>query len=785
MYDTLKVEALKDTNYCVSASAKPLVAVVHGGNGIHYQWYKNGAEVTEGGQSAQMTPSTVEAGTTTYKVVVTDDCGDTEEQSATITVWPGLTADITDPIDGTCIGTTTPLEVTNLNNEGTPSFQWQMSLNGTDSWSDVGTDADTYDAPTDVADTFYYRVTITDDGRTSGCNTLTKETRVLVWPALAATDITGSTDGICPGATTELAVTVNSGSGIYHYAWEQSSDETDWTAATGSTDAATYTATAGEASSTMYYRVTITDSCGNITKGNAYVTSYDLVTATAVPSQADYCQPASPVLTATVTSSNNGPISYRWYTESGGVYTAIADADGGNANPFMNGATTAGSHTYYVKVSDGCSETDYIKVEYNVYETPAGTAAADSAYYCIGSTAVLTATINSASSANETFQWYTTNDPGAAIEGETNQVYTGGNTSTPGLHTYYVRIKDCDVWSEFIEVSYNVYENLEVEDINDQSLCLGDADATQTITANVTAGQGAGHYHYQWQRSNDNGTTYTNIAGAADAATYAAPIDVAGTYFYKVIVTEDAGCNKVEKTMTLTVWPGLTADITDPIDTCKGTTKALKVTNLNGVGPYSYQWQRSATGEEGSWINISGATAAIYNAPINVADTFYYRVNITDNGRTTGDCNTLTKVTRVLVWPALAAAEIADQSVCIGTTQDITAVVTTGQGAGHYHYQWQRWSDASTNYTNIEGAADAATYAAPIDVAGTYFYKVIITEDDGCNDVEKTMTLTVWEPLTVDELANASYCKDATAANLTAVASRPERAARRQPIGWR
>ena len=584
----------------------------------------------DGGTLHYITPTTGASGTTTtYRVEVTDNCSHTVEKSATITVWPGLTADITASINGICIGTTTALEVSNLNGVGPYSYQWQSSATGEeDTWINIsGATAAIYNAPIDEAGKLYYKVNVTDIGRTTGnCNTLTKETSVLVWPAFTAG--TASADSTyCKDATaTPLEVTVT-GSGDYTYQWQSSGDNgTSWTNIAGAT-ATTYTpSTANEGTDTLF-QVTVTDNhCANpITVAVANIKVYHILSVADI-AEKTICAGASTTLEPEVTGGK-ADLTYAWYLDNS--LTPIEGADARAYTTPATDATAGATHTYTIMVTDACGSTAQNTFKVHVYEAVTATASASETSICMGGTIVLTATPSGGQgegiAENYTYQWYDAeHNP---IEGADEQTYAGGATNVAGNYTYYVKVTDpmCGT-TDFVEVNY-------------------------------------------------------------------------------------------------TVWPGLTADITAPIDgTCIGTTTPLEVTNLNNEGTPTYQWQMSLDGTD-SWSGV-GTDAATYNAPTDVADTFYYRVNITDNGRTSG-CNTLTKETSVLVWPALAAENIENQSVCIGTTQNITAVVTAGQGAGHYHYQWQRWSDASTNYTNIEGAADAATYAAPINVAGTYFYKVV------------------------------------------------------------
>ncbi len=292
-------------------------------------------------------------------------------------------------------------------------------------------------------------------------------------------------------------------------------------------------------------------------------------------------------------------------------------------------------------------------------------------------------------------------------------------------------------------------------------ICIG--TTTALTVSNIT---GVGPYSYQWQKSPNGTDSWTNISGA-NAATYNAPINAAGHTYYRVNITDNGNtsdCNTLTKNTDVVVWPELSADITAPISgICIGTTTALTVSNLNGVGTYSYQWQKLPNGTD-SWTNISGANAATYNAPISEAGHTYYRVNITDNGRTSG-CNTLTKNTDVVVWPELSADITAPISgICIGTTTALT--VSNLNGVGTYSYQWQKSPNGTDSWSNISGA-NAATYNAPISEAGHTYYRVNITDNgrtSGCNTLTKNTDVVVYPAFTAGTIASTgeAICKDAT-----------------------
>ncbi|MCR4825328.1 MAG: InlB B-repeat-containing protein, partial [Bacteroidales bacterium] len=215
-----------------------------------------------------------------------------------------------------------------------------------------------------------------------------KEISVIVWPALVVSDITGG-GTYCLGATVTLTETPQYGSGSYNIVWKNGNNtlQTDNGVTTSS-----YTPSTATSGSSETYTVQVADAACPEQGGSkeVEVKVYEAMSATAEASDQAYCQSATPSLSATVTSTshNTENVSYRWYSKgSDGTYTEIA-GETGAANPFVSGSHDPGDHTYAVKVSDGCTTTDYIDVTYHVYELPTITVTENQTFnYCKDETA--------------------------------------------------------------------------------------------------------------------------------------------------------------------------------------------------------------------------------------------------------------------------------------------------------------------------------------------------------------------------------------------------------------
>jgi hypothetical protein len=115
---------------------------------------------------------------------------------------------------------------------------------------------------------------------------------------------------------------------------------------------------------------------------------------------------------------------------------------------------------------------------------------------------------------------------------------------------------------------------------------------------------------YQWQRSNNNGSSWTDISGATNATYQISPTVYtdSGAQF-RCVVTNAAG-SVYSDPVTLTVHlavPTINGQPSGPTVT-EGSPASFSV-SANGSGTISYQWQQF---DGSTWNDISGATSDTY-----------------------------------------------------------------------------------------------------------------------------------------------------------------------------
>ena len=366
-----------------------------------YQWqYWNGSSwvnvsngtptgaTYSGNTSATLTvtSSNIAAGTYQYQVVVTNSCGSTTSNSATLTVNPA-TVITTHPSNATiCEGTPSQTFSVTATGFGTLTYQWQFSSDNSN-WSNVTNNTPagaTYSGQTtntltvntaSIADgsNYYYRCVVT-----GGCGTATSNSAQLtINPATEITTQPSDQTACGVGSINiNFSVTANGTSPIT-YQWQYSPDGTNWSNVSNGTptnatysggSSATLNVQGAIAAGTYYYRVQVSSACGGTVNSNSVtltVTSPATVSGP-TPTTITKCQGAWTGETFTITASNYTSIQWQ-YSPNGSSWSNVSD--GTPSNSTYSGANTttltinsngsgipAGTYYYRAQVT-GCQGT--------------------------------------------------------------------------------------------------------------------------------------------------------------------------------------------------------------------------------------------------------------------------------------------------------------------------------------------------------------------------------------------------------------------------------------------
>jgi hypothetical protein len=190
----------------------------------------------------------------------------------------------------------------------------------------------------------------------------------------------------------------------------------------------------------------------------------------------------------------------------------------------------------------------------------------------------------------------------------------------------------------------------------------------------------------------------------------------------------------------------------DDIIECLGGNEVLSATITGGSGNITYQWQISPNGNTG-WNDVAMATALTYQPPSSSAGTTYYRLLIKASGNGCDDLVSNVVSVLIVVDPQIFILA-DDQEFCEGGFTILHSEVVGG--AGGNSYQWQLLS--GTLWTNLSNGT-GADYTTPVLTTGTYSYRLIVTQDTGCEGVSNVLVLVVNEDPEVTLTADDSeFC---------------------------
>jgi hypothetical protein len=483
-------------------------------------------------------------------------------------------------------------ETTPASGAGTISYQWQSGLSATGPWTNIpGATAATYDAPTGLTVTTYYRRVVTATVNSVTCSvgntTPVSVTINTIVPGSITADQTVC-DGGNPGLFGSVAAT---GSGAITYQWQSSTTGCGgpWADIGGAT-AATLDVAGPVTVTTYYRRIGISTFNGTPCSdySNCIVVTINTVTGGTIGSDQVLCGTTNPAaFTQIAASTGLGALTYQWQSSTtgcAGPWTTI----GGATSSTYDAASVSGA-TYFQRITIStlngapCSAaSNCILVTAN--SVTGGVISGNRTVCSGGDPAAFTVTVAS-TGANLSYQWQSSTTGGAGpwtdILSATSPTYDvpGPVTAT----TYYQRVTfgtigaaTCQALSNFVTVFVNDVSPATIA--GDQTLCALNDPAAFT---NPTPASGSGTLTYQWQSSTVGcAGPWTTVA---NTVAYDPPA-VAGTTYYHVIVTSTI--NAVQ---------------------CTATSNCVTVTNLSKTwnGSISADWNTAA-----NWTPVGIPTAA-------------------------------------------------------------------------------------------------------------------------------------------------------------------------------
>ncbi|WP_143774438.1 Ig-like domain-containing protein, partial [Niastella vici] len=530
---------------------------------------------------------------------------------------------------------------------GTLTYQWQSSTTSCAAgFADIsGATGATYDAPTGLAATTYYRRIVTSTFNGVPCTAISNCATVTINTVTAGSISADQTicSGGDPNAFTSVAAT---GAGSISYQWQSSTTDctSGFTNISGATSA-TYNVAAGLAVTTYYRRIATSTLSGVLctATSNCVTVTVNNVTAGTVGSDQTICSGGDPAaFTETTPATGGGTLSYQWQSSTTSCAAGFSNISGATSATYdvPGGLATT---TYYKRIvtstlNGTCTATSNC-VTVTVNPLPAAPTSPVSASRCGTGTVNLSAS----TAAGTTLDWYD-----AASGG--NLVGTGTTFTTPSISattTYYAQARNTSTGCvsatrTAATATINALPTVTVSPAS-AAFCSGNS---VTLTA-------SGANTYTWSPATDLSITTGSIVIAYPSVTTT----------YTVTGTGANGCTGTA-TVPITVTQSPSGDVSSSPGVCPGANSGtLTLSNYTGN---ILRWESSTDGGA-NWTNISNTTTS--QSYLNLTTTTIYRVYMERNG-----CYAYSSIGIVPVNPPFTPTATATPTIfCLGQSATLKA----------------------------------------------------------------------------------------------------------------
>ena len=632
---------------------------------------------------------------------------------------------------------------------GAFSYQWQRSTDsGVENIPDASQSTYTL-GDADVGRTVQVQVRYTDGNGT--VETLTSDASAAVTnindqPSGAVALSGTATEGETLSARTNTLAD-DDGLGAFSYQWQRSTDS----GVENIPDASQSTYTLGDADvgRTVQVQVRYTDGNGTVetltSDASAAVTNINDQPSGAVALSGTATE-GETLSARTDTLGDNdglGDLSYQWQrSDDQGNFANIANAS--QSTYTLGDADVGRTVQVQVRYTDGNGTVETLTSDAsaavtNINDQPSG-AVALSGTATEGET--LTARTNTLADDDGlgafSYQWQRSTDSGVEnIPDASQSTYTLGDADVGRTVQVEVRYTDGNGTVETLTSDASAA----VTNINDQpsgAVALsGTATEGETLTARTNTladDDGLGAFSYQWQRSTDSGVE--NIPNASQSTYTLGDADVGRTVQVQVRYTDGNG---TVETLTSDASAAVTNINDQPSGAValsgtatEGETLTARTNTLaddDGLGAFSYQWQRSD--DQGNFANIANASQSTYTlGDADVGRTVQVQVRYTDGN---GTVETLTSdasaaVTNINDQPSGAVA-LSGTATEGETLTARTNTLADDDGLGAFSYQWQRSTDSGVE--NIPNASQSTYTLGDADVGRTVQVQVRYTDGNG------------------------------------------------------
>ena len=496
-----------------------------------------------------------------------------------------------------------------------------------------------------------------------------------------------------------------------------------------STTTPSYTTLPADATlgATNRYKIKVTDACGTVKEKEFTVNVYGDITIGDIADQT-ICAGGTTILNPSISGGKTPYASYAWYKDGGSTpvaTTATYTTPAGDA-------TFGASHTYTIKVTDGCGTVKQNTFTVNVYSDITVSDDNQERSICKNTITLLEPTISGGKTPYASYAWYK-DGSATAIPSATSDEYTvpAADAVAGQTHTYKIKVTDdCGTVKEF---TYTIHIWADLTGTLTSpitGICQG------TTTALTVSGlNNIGTPSYQWERS-PNGTSDWSTIGGATGATYNAPINEAGHVYYRVNITDGgraSGCNTLTLSTDVvvndTLEPGLPATL--EICVSPAVNNSVTLTSAGTTTDYNYVWSIPSGGTITSG-SVSSNPVTIQFSPAGV-----YTVTMTAENKTTHCISHGKTVVTAKATPTPTITAL-DDGVCYG--DEITLTAEVSGGTTPYTYTWATITAGNDDPTPNDPPSTATVTPA---TTGTVEYTLTVRGGNGCEATSPTFAVTV------------------------------------------
>ena len=354
------------------------------------------------------------------------------------------------------------------------------------------------------------------------------------------------------------------------------------------------------------------------------------------------------------------------------------------------------------------------------------------------------------------YQWMQSSDISNAsnwanINSATSHSYVLTNNEAHKYIKLVVSFQDNQGQTETISSSSYLVENVNTLPSGSVSI-TGTPTENETLTINTSAltdADGlpsANTYTYRWEKSQDK--IEWDIITGATSTTYALSDPEVGHYLRaRISYTDQKQTPEVVYSVISDLIKGVNDNPSGSV-TIDGkfefgkilSANTLGISDADGVGEFSFQWQRSANNS--SWNDIKDEVERTYllraqdvGQYVRVVTTYTDYQGTTETLSSTG-----TEVTSVNKLPTgnvtITGNLQEDSTITINTTN-----LADANGLGTLEYQWQRSTDAET-WKTIEGVYSSSYQLDDIDIGSSIRAKVFYKDQMGYFETVFSNTVT-------------------------------------------